>query len=118
MKKSGYKMVVVLRDDLKLSKGKSCAQAAHAVLQCFMQQDDVKLTKEWLKTGGKKIVLKAKDDKELFRIADAAKKKGLVTAVIEDAGHTEVKPGTITCIGIGPDYEDKIDKVTGKLQML
>ncbi len=113
-----YKLVVVVRDDLKLSKGKTCAQVAHAVLQCFMQQDDVKLTKAWLKEGGKKIVLKAKDKGEMFRIVDAAKKKGLITAVIEDAGHTEVEPGTITCAGIGPDKEDKIDKVTSKLQPL
>lgn len=113
-----YKLTIVVRDDLKLSKGKTCAQVAHAVLQCFMQQDDVKLTKSWLKEGGKKVVLKAKDKNEFFKITDAAKKKGLVTAVIEDAGHTEVEPGTITCVGIGPDKEDKIDKVTGKLQPL
>lgn len=113
-----YKMVVVVRDDLGLSKGKACAQVGHAVLECFMRQHDLKLTKAWLKEGGKKVVLKAKDQKELYAINDAAKKKGLITAVIQDAGHTEVKPGTITCIGVGPDKDEKIDKVTGKLSPL
>jgi len=113
-----YKLIIVVRDDLKLSKGKTCAQVAHAVLECVMRQGDTKLTKAWHREGAKKIVLKAKNDAELFKIADAAKKKGLINAVIEDAGHTEVKPGTITCLGIGPDEEKKIDKVTGKLQPL
>ena len=41
-----------------------------------------------------------------------------MTCFIADAGRTEVMPGTITCMGIGPDKEEKIDKVTGKLKML
>lgn len=113
-----YKLTVVVRDDLKLSKGKACAQVGHAVLGCFMRQGDTKLTKEWLKEGGKKVILKCKDQKELFAINDAAKKAGLITAVIEDAGHTEVKAGTITCVGIGPDKEEKIDRITKDLKPL
>ena len=113
-----YKLTVVVRDDLKMSKGKTCAQVAHAVLECFMRQDDIKLTKAWLNSGAKKVVLKAADDKELYAISDAAKKKGIITATIQDAGLTEVKPGTITCVGIGPDEEKQIDKVTSKLKPL
>ena len=113
-----YKLSVVVRDDLKLSKGKACAQVGHAVLECFMRQHDTKLTKEWLNEGGKKVILKCKDQKVLFTINEAAKRAGLVTAIIEDAGHTEVKAGTITCLGIGPDKEEKIDKITQNLQPL
>jgi PTH2 family peptidyl-tRNA hydrolase len=113
-----YKLVVVVRDDLKLSKGKACAQVGHAVLDCFMRQSDTRLTKEWLKEGGKKVVLKCKDLKELHEVNQAAKNNRLVTAVIEDAGHTEVPTGTITCVGIGPDSEEKIDKVSGHLKPL
>ena len=113
-----YKLTVLVRDDLKLSKGKTCAQVGHAVLQCYMQQDDRKLLKAWLDEGGKKIVLKVKDLRSLFELKEAAKRAGLVTAVIEDAGHTEVAPGTVTCMGLGPDKEEKIDQLTKSLQPL
>ena len=49
---------------------------------------------------------------------DLCKSEKLKTALIKDAGHTVVEPGTITCLGIGPDKEYKIDKITGKLKMV
>ena len=36
----------------------------------------------------------------------------LPTALIRDAGHTVVAPGTITCLGIGPAQVSAIDAVT------
>ena len=68
--------------------------------------------------GGKKVVLKVKDEKELFKYRQIAEDAGLKTALITDAGHTVVEPGTITCLGIGPDSEEKIDNITGKLKMM
>ena len=44
--------------------------------------------------------------------------ENIKVALIKDAGHTVVEPGTITCLGAGPDLEDKIDKITGKLKMV
>jgi len=35
-----------------------------------------------------------------------------------DRGLTEIDPGTITCIGIGPDEERVLDKITGNLKLL
>ncbi len=113
-----YKMIVVVRGDLKMSKGKTCAQVAHAVLDCFMKQKDRKLLKAWLDEGGKKVVLKAEGRKELSGINEAARRAGLPTSVIEDAGRTELEPGTITCMGVGPEREEKIDRVAGELPTL
>ena len=47
-----------------------------------------------------------------------AKDLGLKTALITDAGRTCIAPGTKTCVGIGPDDEDKIDSLTGNLKMV
>jgi len=113
-----YKLTIIVRDDLKLSKGKACAQVGHAVLECYLRQDDDKLKKTWHNDGGKKVVLKAKNLEELYSLNDAAKRAGLVTAVITDAGLTEIKAGTVTCLGIGPDKAEKIDSITQDLQPL
>ena len=81
-------------------------------------KSDKKIVELWKKEGGKKIVLKVKDEKELLKYKQMAEDLGLKTALIKDAGHTVVEPGTITCLGIGPDEEEKIDKVSGKLKMM
>ncbi|MEA3515071.1 MAG: peptidyl-tRNA hydrolase Pth2 [Nanoarchaeota archaeon] len=111
------KQVIIVRQDLKLQKGKMAAQCAHAAVEAALKSDKDKL-KEWRNTGQKKIVLKVEDEKELYRYAQAAKDDDLATAIITDAGKTHMAPGTTTCAGIGPDEEDKIDAVTGELKIM
>ncbi|HLC61539.1 MAG TPA: peptidyl-tRNA hydrolase Pth2 [Candidatus Nanoarchaeia archaeon] len=112
-----YKQVILVREDLNLPKGKLSAQVAHAAVDASSKSDKKNMDL-WKKSGGKKIVLKVNDEKELFRYKQIAEDAGLKTALITDAGHTVVEPGTITCLGIGPDEEEKIDRVTGKLKMM
>ena len=112
-----YKQVILVREDLKLPKGKMASQVSHASVDAMLKSDK-KLVEDWRKSGAGKIVLKVKDEKELFKYKQMAEDAGLRTALIVDAGHTVLEPGTITCLGIGPDYSDKIDKVSGKLRMM
>ncbi|MBW2999700.1 peptidyl-tRNA hydrolase Pth2 [Candidatus Woesearchaeota archaeon] len=109
-----YKQVILVREDLKLPKGKMAAQAAHASVDAVLKAED-ETVKEWRKEGMKKIVLKVKDEKELYSYVQQAKDYGLTTAVISDAGHTIVEPGTVTCAAIGPNGERDVDKITGHL---
>lgn len=111
------KQVILVRSDLKLPKGKLAAQAAHAAVDA-MAASSQHIVKDWLASGGKKIVLKIKDLEELRKYEKSARKEKLVVAVIEDRGLTVVKPGTITCMAIGPDDDAKIDKITGHLKIL
>lgn len=112
-----YKQVILVRADLKLPKGKMAAQAAHAAVEAAFNSDKKKVA-EWRESGAKKVVLKAADEKELLKYKQLAKDAGLKTALITDAGKTVLEPGTTTCLGIGPDEEDKIDKITGKLKIM
>ncbi|MFH0978378.1 MAG: peptidyl-tRNA hydrolase Pth2 [Candidatus Woesearchaeota archaeon] len=110
------KQVILLRADLRLGVGKASAQVAHASLDAALKSSKDKLS-EWRKEGMKKVVLKVKDDKELIQFQNLAKDKKLVASLITDAGLTEIPPGTITCLAIGPDEEGLIDSITGKLKM-
>jgi peptidyl-tRNA hydrolase, PTH2 family len=112
-----YKQVILVRQDLKLPKGKMSAQVAHAAVEAAFKSSKAKFD-AWHSTGMKKSVLKVVDEKEMFTYQQLAKNEGLVTAVITDAGRTVVEPGTKTCMAIGPDDAEKIDKVTGKLKLL
>ena len=112
-----YKQVILVREDLKLPPGKLASQVAHASLDVALKSDK-KLVEKWKKQGGKKVVLKVADEKELIKYLSMAQNENLKTALIKDAGHTVVESGTITCLGIGPDLDGKIDKVTGNLKMV
>ena len=111
------KQVILVRQDLKLPKGKLAAQAAHASVEAVLKSED-SMVKAWRSEGMAKIVVKVKDDKELIKYFQQAKDGGLVASLITDAGRTVIAPGTKTCVAIGPDQEEEIDKITGELSLL
>jgi PTH2 family peptidyl-tRNA hydrolase len=111
-----YKQVILVRQDLGLSKGKMSSQVAHASVEAVLKsKKDV--VEEWRRQGMKKVVLKVKDLAELEHYKKLAGQKKLVCAVVRDAGRTEVRPGTVTCLAVGPDLDEAIDGVTGSLKM-
>ncbi|HLC67284.1 MAG TPA: peptidyl-tRNA hydrolase Pth2 [archaeon] len=112
-----YKQVIVIRTDIKMSKGKVAAQASHAAVDA-VQKSDKKIIDAWKKEGQKKIIVKAKSETELVELKEKCKKLGIKSSLIADAGKTELVPGTLTALGIGPDTEEKINKVTGSLKLL
>jgi PTH2 family peptidyl-tRNA hydrolase len=103
--------------DLKLPRGKASAQTAHASVEAVLRSDKDKV-KTWRSSGSAKIVVKVTDKKELFKYNQIAKDAGLTTALITDAGKTVIAPGTETCVAIGPDDEEKIDKITSNLKLV
>ncbi len=115
-----YKLVVVVRDDLDLSCGKIAVQVAHASVECAIRaiKNSKKIFDEWYREGQRKIVVMVKDMDDLLFLKDKAEKFKLITCLIRDAGLTEVPPGTVTCLGIGPGDEQTINRVTGNLPLL
>jgi peptidyl-tRNA hydrolase, PTH2 family len=112
-----WKQVIVVRKDLKLSPGKLAAQVAHASVEAYRKSGS-REKDAWEGDGSKKVVLKAENEAELFSLQEAARRAKLPGAIIRDAGRTEVEPGTVTALGIGPGTEEEIDRITGHLKML
>lgn len=111
------KQAIIIISNLKMSKGKMASQASHASVEAVLKSEKSKVD-EWRSQGMKKIVLKVKDEKELFEYKYMAEREKLTTALIKDAGLTEFKEPTITCLAIGPDDEEKINKITKKLKLV
>jgi PTH2 family peptidyl-tRNA hydrolase len=110
------KQAIVARSDLAMSPGKLAAQVAHASLAAFEQADD-QARREWRQGGQKKVVLEAGDERTLFDRKAEADAAGLPTAVVRDAGHTQLEPGTVTALAVGPAGDAAVDAVTGDLSL-
>ncbi len=110
------KQAIVARADLGMGEGKLAAQVAHASLQAADDAAD-RDVREWKGEGATKVVLRADGEARLFELADAAERKGLPHAVVRDAGRTQLKPGTVTALAVGPGPERLVDEVTGDLSL-
>lgn len=120
MSEFSYKQVIIIRTDLKMSKGKMVAQAGHAAVSAAEESRKRHLEwfEAWLEEGQCKIAVKAKSEEELLGLMQKAKTLRLPYALICDRGLTELPPDTMTCVGIGPAPSSQIDKITGGLPLL
>ena len=135
------KMMIVMRRDLKMRKGKIAAQAGHACIDAILMAlskegrlNDFKTTNDgialrdtdkpttplsdWFKYGCAKICVYVDSEEKLMNIADKAKEKGIIAAVITDAGMTEFHGvPTKTCLALEPLPTDVADELTGNLPL-
>jgi len=104
-----------------------CAQAAHASMAVILEYLYARprsnplpeAMTEWLNGSFTKICVSVNSEEELITIYKQAEMRGIPCSLIRDAGLTEFGGvPTYTCCAIGPDYEDKIDPITGKLSLL
>jgi PTH2 family peptidyl-tRNA hydrolase len=112
-----WKQCLVIRGDIKMSCGKISAQAAHAAVAAF-ERCDRETRERWLMEGQKKVVLKVKDERSLHELKTIAEARGIAAALIQDAGLTELPPGTTTALGLGPARTDEMDRITADLPLL
>ncbi|KAJ6260288.1 hypothetical protein Dda_4513 [Drechslerella dactyloides] len=114
------KMVLCVRTDLGMTKGKIAAQCGHAVLACYktVSRHAPLLLKRWEYIGQAKIALKVDSEEELLTLQAQAVSVGLVARVIHDAGRTQIAAGSATVLGIGPGPKSIINQITGHLKLL
>lgn len=130
------KQVIVIRKDLGMRRGKEIAQGAHASIAFLTDRLDMlayvnpgesgrfatcHLTEpewRWVEGNFRKICCVVSSEEELLKLEKDAKAAGLVAKLIEDTGLTEFGGvPTFTALAIGPDYDEKIDPVTGDLKL-
>jgi PTH2 family peptidyl-tRNA hydrolase len=110
------KQAIVARADLGMGEGKLAAQVAHASLSAY-EDAGSRARKRWKGEGQKKVVLQASGEDAVFALAEKANAEGLPNAVVRDAGHTQLDPGTVTALAVGPADDDLVDRVTGDLSL-
>ena len=135
------KMMIVMRRDLKMRKGKIVAQAGHACIDAVLMAlnkegriNDIEITSDgvslkntdipssplfdWFSYGCAKICVYVDSEEALLDIADKAKKRGIIVSVITDAGMTEFHGiPTKTCLALEPLPSDIADELTGNLPL-
>lgn len=135
------KQVIVVRRDLKMRKGKIAAQSGHAcveaVLLALAKEDrlsDVNATNgwislenkgreatplsEWFANGVAKICVYVDSEEALLDLDRRGRELSFVTALIQDAGHTEFHgEPTYTCMAFEPLHPEQIDPLTGDLPL-
>lgn len=131
------KQVIAVRKDLDMTYGKIAAQVAHAAIKVFFDRmsldlvsDNFKLyrakiehitepMKNWMIDSFTKVVVWINSEDELWELLKKAHSLKIPYAVMIDGGIPKIGDKKApTCIAIGPDYSDEIDKVTGKLELV
>lgn len=111
------KQMIVLRTDLGMSTGKLVAQACHASLGAYKNADEA-TQNQWETEGATKIAVEAESEDKVMELFKEARSKGISAYIVKDAGETELAPGTVTALGIGPDDDESVDKVTKELDLM
>ena len=135
------KMMIVMRRDLKMRKGKIAAQAGHACIDAILMalnkegrmndfeliSDEIALKKtdkpssplsDWFMYGCAKVCVYVDSEEALLDIAQKAKEKGIIASVITDAGMTEFHGvPTKTCLALEPLASEIADELTGDLPL-
>src|SRR5215472_15903966 len=113
-----FKLALVVRTDLDMGRGKIAAQVAHAAVTAVLAAAGTPDFAAWLADGQPKVVLKVAGEEQLRDIVARALGAGLPAETIDDAGRTQVTPGTLTCCAIGPAQANRVDGVTAGLSLL
>jgi PTH2 family peptidyl-tRNA hydrolase len=117
------KQVIVMRKDLKMRRGKEIAQGAHASMaflakKALAREPFSDAERAWLEGLFTKVCVRVSSEEELLGVAERAGKAGIRVEVITDSGKTEFGGvPTKTCLALGPDLAEKIDAVTGGLEL-
>ncbi|KAE9620275.1 hypothetical protein Lal_00019847 [Lupinus albus] len=114
-----FKMILVVRNDLKMGKGKIAAQCSHATLGLYKKLHNraPKALNRWEMCAQPKVVVKIESEEDMLALQERAKSLKLPTHITIDAGRTQIAPNSRTVMAImGP--VEVVNDVTGGLKLL
>ncbi|KAK9754120.1 Peptidyl-tRNA hydrolase PTH2 [Popillia japonica] len=81
-----YRLILAVRNDLKMQKGKVAAQCGHASVAAYAKalQNKPKTLKRWLRYGGTKITVRIESEEELLELDKIAKGMDVLSSICED----------------------------------
>ena len=111
-------MAFLCRVDLQLSTGKLAVQCAHAAVESLQRAKKThsRMVQRWNESASRKVCLAVEDEAELEHFLQLVQEASLPFAVVQDAGLTEVAPGTVTVLGVGPGPRHTMDSLFRNLQ--
>ncbi|KAJ3117498.1 hypothetical protein HDU96_006592 [Phlyctochytrium bullatum] len=114
-----WKLVLCIRTDLEMTKGKIAAQCCHATLAAYQElsKQDPQGLRIWERHGQPKITLKCPSEDEMMELQGKALSLGIVAKVIRDAGRTQIAAGSKTVLAVGPAPKNRVDEVTSHLKL-
>ena len=124
------KMVIAVRRDLNMRKGKMCAQVAHASMKFLLENNESERGDEltirlspieaaWITGIFTKVVVGVDSEDQLRDLMLKASLRNIEVHSITDCGKTEFNGvPTLTCAAFGPDDPKVIDDITGNLKLL
>lgn len=119
------RMTLVVRQDLKMGKGKAAAQCSHATLALYKKitnsESDAynpEMVKRWEYGNGQaKITLQVPNQEEMDILFAQAISLGVNAYIVHDAGRTQIAAGSATVLGLGPAPKQVLDQITGNLKL-
>jgi len=132
------KQVIAVRKDLDMNNGRMAAQVAHAAMKVFLdraaaiiplnlESDEWWISiknvtgpmAKWCKDNFTKVVVGINAEDDIYKLKEKADNADIPNAIMVDNGFPECYHGkTATCIAIGPDISEKIDAITGNLELI
>lgn len=115
-----YKMLFIVNGSLVMSSGKMAAQVAHCAIDLYQEilNRRMQALNYWAISGQRKIVVRGDSPEELLDIQQRlAMNKSVVSAIIRDAGRTEIASGSITCLGLF-GMDSQLDPTTRHLKLM
>ncbi|KAK2196787.1 bifunctional Peptidyl-tRNA hydrolase II domain superfamily/Peptidyl-tRNA hydrolase [Babesia duncani] len=125
------KLVLCVRMDLGMGRGKIAAQCSHAAVDAVLnaQKSGNKFLSVWLESGQRKVVVRVPDLNEMNKLKYQARILKLGAHQIHDAGRTQIPAGSATVLAVGPGNlkffkikiagpESLVNTVTGHLKLL
>ncbi|CAI0390618.1 unnamed protein product [Linum tenue] len=97
-----FKMVLVVRNDLKMGKGKIAAQCSHATLGLYKKllNRGPKALNRWEMCAQPKVVLKIDTEEDMLLLQEKAKSLKIPSHITIDAGRTQIAPNSRTVMAL------------------